>query len=365
MNLSPQTIRQFGPIIAAALLIAVLGVVVLTLTKQPAQSPTKITQPATRSSTNTQQATPTRRSTSGLGQVTLGDGLASLNSYQATFVLTATGSVQNAQKPDVEETLKALLIITDEKSHSFDAQRIAYTYSNTQHLENYEQVRLGNSSFLVMSNPNQPPSCMAQPTQSTSRWEIIPFSYSDLGDLGDAKYVGDETISLSTGNLLARHYVVERSLLGDFSTGRADVWITTDSGYVLKMHAEASGKGDFQSKPFEGHLIASYQVNQINQSITIEPPQICTGDLPIMTNPQKMTITGNLIGYQATAPLSAVTEFYLREMDKLGWELANEPDTTPDASRLAFQKDDERISMLFTPNSAGDATYILIITAVR
>jgi hypothetical protein len=211
-----------------------------------------------------------------------------------------------------------------------------------------------------MSNPDQTLRCMAQPAQPTSRWGIIPFSYSDLGDLGDAQYIGDETLALP-----ARRYVIERSLLGDFPDGRAEVWIAANSGYVLKMRAEASGKGALQSKPFEGRLVASYHVSQINQPITIEPPKTCTGGLPIMPDPQKMTVTGNLIGYQVTAPLSAVAEFYLSEMGKLGWQIINEPDSSPEAPRLAFEKDDEQITMLFTPSRAGDAIYILIITAAH
>lgn len=294
----------------------------------------------------------------------MGDGLASLESYRATFTLTATGSIQGAQEP---APLDAHLTTIDEKSQTSDAQRTVYVYTDTQRLEHQytEQVRLGNSSFLILNHP-EGKSCIAQPIRQSAQWELIPFSYSDLGELSESRYTGEEALALSTGSVRARHYVFERSVLGDFPSGQADVWIAAAGGYVARMRAWASGSGLFRSQPFTGRLEAAYELEQINRSISIEPPAICTGDAPIMPGAAQITIASNMTIYQVEASVAQVVEFYTREMRARGWTFLGEPAAEQGLTTLTFQRDTQTASILFSPSTHRPIIQVMIvITSVR
>lgn len=287
--------------------------------------------------------------------VSLGDGLASLPSYRATFALTATGSFQGAQP------FQARMMMVDEQNRALDAQRIVYTYSDTLHLDEYsEQVRLGDSSFLVLNRPDGA-RCLAQPIRQSGRWQLIPFAYSDLGDLSDARYVGDETLSLPAGPVRARHYIVERSLLGEFPAGHADVWIAAEGGYVARMRAEASGPGPFQSGQLDGRLAAVYELDQTGSPLSIGPPAACTRDAPIMARAAEVTIAGNMTTFRVEASASEAAEFYVREMRARKWELTNKPDLAQPVISLTFQRGQQTASVLLAPASQGGAIQVMII----
>lgn len=307
------------------------------------------------------QPSATRAATAGPAHLTLGDKLASLSGYRATFTLTATGSISGTPG-----TLNAYLVMVDERSRTPDAQRIVYTYSDTLHLDDdqyTEQVRLGNSSFLVTSRTGSAQSCIAQPIRQAGQWELIPFSYSDLGALGDAHYVGDETLVLPTGSLRTRHYAIERSVVGNLPAGHADVWIAADGGYVVKMHAEASGRGPFEMYPqFEGRLVATYQVGQINQAISISPPAVCTGNLPILPGAGEMSIVGNAIAYKVESSVSAVVAFYTREMRARGWASVGEPTTDQGLTTIVFQQGGQTANVLLASSQGGFIQVMIIVS---
>ncbi len=336
--------------LAAIGLVAVLAVALTACQNQPAPS-TPALYP-----TVAYPYQPTNSPTSGLGQVTLDDGLASLGSYRATFILTATGSAFTAH---------ALMI--NEQVHANNTQHTTYIYSDTAQLKNYqniEQVRLGNSSFLSIHNSDGATSCMAHPLRDQGQADMTPFSYSDLGDLSDAKYVGEETLELPSGALPTRHYMVERSVLSGFSAGRAEVWVAARGGYVAKLQATANGRGPFQAYPdFDGQLVVHYQINHINQSISIQPPAACTGDTPLMAGAEQVTIAGNLIAYQAPTTLEVAVEFYTREMSARGWKTTQEPVTDQGITTLNFERDQTNATVLLMAASQRTIVQVMIILA--
>lgn len=297
----------------------------------------------------------------GLGHVTLGDGLVALNSYKATFVLTATGSIR-----ETTNEFKALMTMSDERTRPGDAQQVIYTYSDTVRLDNYrhtEQVRVGTSSFLVIGLPDGASSCIAQPIRETSRWELVPFAYSDLGDLSDARYVGDETFTFDSQTVRARHYVIERSVLGAFPNGHADLWIAIEGGYIIRLQATASGNGPFRAyTTFDGQLTATYAINHLNRPISIKPPVACTGDLPLMPDAAAITIAANMIAYETPAPIPTVIEFYRREMQARGWSITSEPTTNEGVTLCTFQRGAANASLMLAASTQSRMTQVVIVT---
>ncbi len=299
---------------------------------------------------------PTRMAKDQLGRVTLGDGLAALDSYRATFVLTATRFVSSTHG-----MVNARLTTMDEHNRLFDARRIVSIYSDTLRYQYTEQIRLGDSSFLVLGRPDHT-QCIAQPVRQSGTWEMMPFAYSDLGDLSDAQYIGEETVAAPPGQVRARHYIVTRSLLGRFSSGRAEVWIATEGGYVVRWLAEASGTGPFQSDPqFQGQLIAHYQVSQINQPLSIVPPAACLSDLPILSDATEMSVTGNLITYKAPASMATAVAFYIREMRAQRWELIGEPVDTEGVTLMKFRRPPQTASLMLAPSAQDGLVQIVIV----
>jgi hypothetical protein len=341
-----------------SLLSLILLITLAACAPQAMSIPTATSQPPT-----ALPATPPSSSNSGLGKVTLGKKLERLSSFRSTFALTVTGQSLSAGP------FAAAILVIEEQSRPQDAQRIVYTYTNSLHStpsQYSEQIRLGNSSFLATGRFGDDITCVGQPIRQPDQWQILPFSYSELGDLPDAHYVGDETLALPGGNLDTRHYVVERSVLGDFTRGHADVWLAAAGGYVAQMQAESSGRGAFQSVlDFEGQITAYYQISQIDQPLLVELPAVCTGDTPLMPGAREISVAPNLIAYQVQAPVLAVTGFYTREMTARQWTLISQPPMTQTVTMLAFTRGPQTANVLFSPAQQNGLIQILVVLGTR
>ncbi|MBN1890885.1 MAG: hypothetical protein JW850_23015 [Thermoflexales bacterium] len=299
----------------------------------------------------------TRTTPSGLGQIKLEDGWERLGSFRATLSLTASSpTAQNAT-----------LTVIEEQSRAHNAQRIVHTYTDLQHPEASqfsEQVQLGSSSFLASGRPGAAGQCVAQPVQQPGQWALIALPYSDLGDWKEARYVGDEIVTTAQGMAIpARHYVIERSVLGDFPGGRAELWLAADGAYVIKLQAQASGQGEFRSNPnFEGELTLHYELDQLDQAISIEPPPACTQDIPLMAGVEETTIANNMVFYKVKSTAAAVSEFYRQSMPGRGWTPIDVPASNPDVTALAFQREGQVANVLLAPIGQGNVVQVLVLT---
>jgi hypothetical protein len=159
------------------------------------------------------------------------------------------------------------------------------------------------------------------------------------------------------------------------STGEAvknasgEAYIAVDGGYVVKMAINGDVSYTTPDQMFdEGTIKLTFDLSDINQPITIEPPaeaKAQTGgreDLPKMPDAKVELSTSELISYRTASSVKDTADFYETEMAKNGWTAGeNNKDLIMDESAiLSYTKAGETANVIVNKDDKGTGVMISI-----
>jgi hypothetical protein len=181
----------------------------------------------------------------------------------------------------------------------------------------------------------------------------------------EKEYVGKETIN----GINTRHYVLHLSPMtarafseGEITELKSEAWVADEPGlptFLVRFVIE--WKGVQNGQPGEGKYI--YEVYDVNQPITIEPPEGApTGlpeDVPAYPNAQDMAIMAGMITFSTPDEVPTVAEFYKNQMPAEGWTLTEESDLGGMITQT-WIKDGRTLNLMISAGDEGTGVMILL-----
>jgi hypothetical protein len=142
---------------------------------------------------------------------------------------------------------------------------------------------------------------------------------------------------------MCRHYKFDEKGLtwGAFARAQGEVWVAVEGDYVVKYTLQADGKDPVGGND-EGHIKWEYEVRDVNQPITIEPPAGCSAaesEFPIMPDAAEVTTMSGMVMYTSASTFDQVQAFYQEQMPANGWDDSGDSFTGPGSAMLSYTKD--------------------------
>jgi hypothetical protein len=239
--------------------------------------------------------------------------LAGLDSYRARTMWTWT--------PDGGET--ETMVMEEERTREPEASRVAVQMNG----EGTEFVQIGDQAWSCFGEV-----CAQTQADEEDAMSAFGMTVGEWGfDESDLDYRGRETVN----GVNTRHYTVDLALSalialaeGDVSDVEAEAWIVDQSGlpsFVAKY--ECSWREVRDEQP--GAVAWSYEVYDINESFTIEPPEGAASwpeDVPQYPGAADVTLMEGMIAFSTDATAATVADFYGGGLADEGWSMESEMD---------------------------------------
>ncbi len=189
------------------------------------------------------------------------------------------------------------------------------------------------------------------------------FSPTMLGSLTGAQFIGNETVN----GVATKHYKYDEKAtsLASFGKINGEVWVSAESGYVVKDQMNWEGGAGFIGAKSTGTGKGQWvwQVLDANKPVTITPPQNCGGDsqsLPVMSDAQDKTTLGGTIIYKSASSVDAILQFYQTEMSAAGWKAEGDPMKSEAFANISFSKDGKKAQINVTSDKGTQTVMITV-----
>lgn len=153
---------------------------------------------------------------------------------------------------------------------------------------------------------------------------------------------------------------------GKIVNARGDAFIAVEDGFLVKlwMQADITGAGE-GALVEKGSMEFTYEVSDVNQEISIEPPVEAgkTGtreDIPVLPDAKMDFSSPDFIGYHTAKSVSEAGKFYEREMPKNGWQAEPGNSIQEDSATLNYTKGSDSAWVVITTDDQGTNVSILI-----
>lgn len=154
--------------------------------------------------------------------------------------------------------------------------------------------------------------------------------------------------------------------LAEFTGAEGDYWVADQPDldpFVVKYEASMEGV-DFDGNSVQATVF--YEVWDVNQPASIEPPMQAAGDMPLEDVPLPPEAIVAVAGpgfANASSDLSVAqaTAFYEERMPDMGWQLAADPTTMDGFSLLEYGKDQQTATITISAADEGGCTIMLTL----
>lgn len=335
-------------------------------TKAPATEPTKPAAPAAEPTKPAAPVTePTEEET--LSITDRAEGLDKLKSYRARWVSEWTGTKDGKQETVTWDWTGEYVKEPKAMHFIFASSEI----DNPLGKGAMEMWQVGDAFYMVMTDSSTgESSCISFSSSDQDDFKEGFFNPSSLGSLDKARYVGMDSVN----GIRARHYKYDEkaeSFTG-FAKVEGEVWVAVDGGYVVKdtMRWEGGlgflgslGDDEDDDGAGAGQGQWTWELRDVDQPITIEPPEVCispASDLPIMADATEKGTLGDTIFYKTASKLADVVEFYQKEMAAAGWKADDDPTIMDTLAMLGFTKDGQTAQIMISSDQDDDVTQVMI-----
>jgi hypothetical protein len=206
------------------------------------------------------------------------------------------------------------------------------------------------------------------------------MSYQDFVDLPDT--ANRNPLPESVNGVMAWHYVIDESdfpeELAEYETMSADVWISVDSGYMVKMDVMMSGTFDpeeFGTQMIdEGTMHIIFDMLDVNEDFTIELPEEATSaedmfgseewtrlDVPLPDDAEIEFSFEGMVQLYTNLSYEESMDFMLTQLEANGWIIEGEPMDLGTSYIGEFVKEGETLTLMIDSAEEGsDQTSIMI-----
>lgn len=280
-------------------------------------------------------------------------GLETLASFRSTF--DAVVDTTKDGQPTTEKINWSEEFVREPAS-----QHIVYTGSDAD--SDVEMVRIQDSLYVVSKGECQSMIGMDNPES------LLGFSpASFLGAVTGQTFVGVETVNGAS----TRHFRGETNQLAfaaGYTNASADIWIAEQGGYTVKFTFSGEGSGSALFSGDEnttGTIRMEYNVFDVNQPITIAPPEGCNttpgaGDVPILPDATDKIGFSGTTTYKTVTSLADAVTFYKTEMSAQGWTESPDSTVTDAFAQLTFTKEGLTVSITIADDPSTNERNVVI-----
>lgn len=244
------------------------------------------------------------------------------------------------------------------------ASHTIYTSQKDQEPETYMEIISIGSETYMKSSDNEEWFAMSSSEPSTSSFGEIGWFTDPKSVMGsEGKYIGKEIIA----GLPSKHYrytgkSVVGSILGTggvIETAQADVWVSEEYNIVVKYESRWKGT-DEDGKQSDWSF--SSEVTEVNQPITIEPPEGVAkpglpDDVPMMDGATEVNAFAGIVSFKVSASLAEVMDYYKTALPDNGWE---EGEGMGVEGMAAYTKDGRSLTLMVSEEDGSTSVTIMI-----
>jgi len=181
----------------------------------------------------------------------------------------------------------------------------------------------------------------------------------------EAELVGQETVNeISTQHYRLKLSPAEVGILarGEVTDLRADVWVSVEAGlpaFVVRYLQSWREQRDDQP----GSAEYSYELYDVNQPFTIEPPAGAVGmpeDIPPYPGAKDLLVMEELITFSTSDAVSTVVEFYRAELPTKGWVKTSDQEVSGSYT-LIWSKEGRTLTLMIGPGQDGGTSVVIAI----
>jgi hypothetical protein len=296
--------------------------------------------------------------------------LATLNSYRAAFRFDWTGTKDDQPVEGYMQMNSAFVRQPPAQELHFEGQ--GFEANSDQGLGKVSFIQVGDKAWFYESDSD---SWMQVPAGSMDFAQGLFFKPEDLlsdYDISKAqrsqspeqvngvqayKYTFDEKDFDLTG--LTAGEVVKRA--------SGEVYVAVDGDYVVKLAIDADLSYTDPNEVFQqGNIKMTFDISDINQPITIEPPAEAEAqtsgrdDIPMLGDANIDFSSAEFVSYLTASRVKDAAQFYEDEMPKNGWT-ANETNMVLDDNAiLNYNKGGETANVIVSAGENGTSVLITI-----
>lgn len=255
--------------------------------------------------------------------------------------------------------------MTMEQAHTRDPQAQRFVIEGITG-DDFEFVQIGEQAWYCTGGACS--QAQADPEDLVAGFgEEMMFDPDDMADEANATFVGREEVN----GVQSRHYrldlsAMETALLaqGEVSDVESNVWIADESGLPkFTVRFQMTWNETREERAGSGELF--YEVYDVNESISIEPPEGAEKsglpeDVPAYPNAEDGFSMEGMTTFTSSDDVATVASFYADGLAAQGWSMANEEDMGEDAVNQLWQKDERELMLMITSEEGGSNVAIMI-----
>jgi len=283
-------------------------------------------------------------------------GLESLNSYRATFRFDWEGTKGGEPVTGSMEMRSAFM-------REPPAQEL---YFQGQGFEGGEEQGLGKVAFIQVGDAawfyeGESDSWMQVPAGSLDFAEGLFFQPQDLLEDFDVIKGRRNPLPKQVNGVQCHVYTFDEedfslAVAGTVERADGEVCVAVDGDYVVQLVVDADFRYADPEEVFEeGNVKMTFDISDVNQPITIEPPADAEAqaggrdDIPMLPDADVEFSSADFNSYRTASSVADAAQFYQDEMPKQGW--------TADAGNMVFDE-----NALLHYNKGGEVADVIIST---
>lgn len=254
---------------------------------------------------------------------------------------------------------------TMEQAHTRDPQAQRFVVEGGAG-DDFEFVQIGEQAWYCAGGACS--QAQADPEDLVAGFgQEMMFDPDDLADEANATFVGREEVN----GVQSRHFKLDLSAMetallaqGEVSDVESNVWIADESGLPnFTVRFEMTWNETREERAGSGELF--YEVYDVNQPISIEPPEGAEKsglpeDVPAYPNAEDAFGMEGMTSFTSSDDVATVADFYAEGLAAQGWSMANEEDMGADAVNQLWQKGERELRLMITSEESGSNVTIMI-----
>lgn len=148
---------------------------------------------------------------------------------------------------------------------------------------------------------------------------------------------------------------------------QGEVYVAVDGGYVVRLVIDADFRYADPEEIFEeGNIRMTFDISDVNQPITIEPPAEAEAqpagrdDVPMLPDAQVEFSSAEFISYRTASNVEGAAQFYESEMPNNGWTAEEGNMIMAESAFLNYNKGSETASVIIGTDENGTNVLISI-----
>jgi hypothetical protein len=154
---------------------------------------------------------------------------------------------------------------------------------------------------------------------------------------------------------------------GEVTRAKGEAYVAVDGGYVVRFNVDADVRYTDPDQVFqEGTITMAFDVFDINQPITIEPPAEAKAqaggreDIPMLPDAQVEFSSAGMTSYRTGSSVEEAAKFYEDEMPKNGWTAEEGNAILPESAFLGYTKGNETATFFVGADENGTSVLITV-----